>query len=218
MADSDVQAIARDLMVDAQIRPNHVHDLRVIGAMRVLPREAFAPAGALAYADADLALGGGRYMLQPMIAARLAQLALEKGSAHVLVLGAGSGYLAAVLSLAGAEVVALEEEARLTGTALAAYAPHVQAVSGRLDAGWPAGGPFDAIVIEGAVLEIPAILTAQLSPGGRVVTILADDATKGALGRIVVAEPVAGGYSVVEMFDCAARLLPQFTPAPAFSF
>ncbi|HTQ71737.1 MAG TPA: protein-L-isoaspartate(D-aspartate) O-methyltransferase [Acidocella sp.] len=218
MADSDALAIARDNMVDSQIRPNHVHDLRVTGAMRVLPREAFAAAGPLAYSDADLPLGGGRFMLSPMVVARLAQLALETNPAHVLVIGAGSGYLAALLSLAGAGVVALEEETRLTGGALAAYAPKAQAVTGRLNAGWPAAGPYDAIIIEGAVLEIPAVLAAQLSPGGRIVTILADDSSRGALGRAVVAEPVAGGYATVKVFDCAARLLPQFTPAPAFSF
>ncbi len=218
MADSDALAIARDNMVDSQVRPNHVHDLRVTGAMRVLPREAFAAAGPLAYSDADLPLGDGRFMLKPMVAARLAQLALENSPAHVLVIGAGSGYLAALLSLAGAEVVALEEDARLTSGALAIHAPKVQAVTGRLNAGWPGGGPYDAIVIEGAVLEIPPMLAAQLSPGGRIVTILADDSAPGALGRAVVAEPVTGGYSSVTVFDCAARLLPQFTPAPAFSF
>lgn len=218
MADSDALAIARDNMVDSQVRPNHVHDLRITGAMRVLPREAFAAAGPLAYSDADLPLGGGRFMLKPMIVARLAQLSLEANPAHVLVVGAGSGYLAALLSLAGTDVVALEEETRLTSGALAAYAPRVQAVTGPLAAGWPSGGPFDVIIIEGAVMEIPAILAAQLASGGRIITILADDAAPGALGRAVVAEPAAGGYAAVTVFDCAARLLPQFAPAPAFNF
>ena len=218
MAESNALAVQRENMVDSQVRPNHVHDTRVTAAMRVLPREAFAAAGPLAYADTDLPLGGGRFMLNPMTVGRLAQVALEGYPAHILVIGAASGYLAAVLSLAGVEVVALEEETRLTNAALAAFAPKVQAVHGRLDAGWPSGSPFDAIIIEGAVLEIPAVLAAQLSPGGRVVTILADDAAPVSLGRAVVAEPVAGGWSAVPLFDCVARLLPQFTPAPAFSF
>ncbi|MGE4481315.1 protein-L-isoaspartate O-methyltransferase family protein [Acidocella sp.] len=218
MADTDSLAVARDYMVDSQVRPNHVHDLRITGAMRVLPREAFIPAGGLAYADADLPLGGGRYMLKPMVAGQLAQLTLEKNPAHVLVVGAGSGYLAAVLSLAGVDVVALEEETRLMGTALAAHAPQVQAVTGTLEAGWPAGGPYDAIVIEGAVLDIPPALAAQLAPGGRVIAILADEAAPGGLGRIAVAEPAGGGYAHVELFDCTSRLLPQFAPAPAFCF
>jgi protein-L-isoaspartate(D-aspartate) O-methyltransferase len=205
-------------MVDSQIRPNRVHDLRVIEAMRLLPREAFAPAGMPAYADTDLDLGGGRFMLQPMNVARLAQLALADLPAHALVIGAGSGYLAAMLSLAGLDVVALEEETRLTSPALAAYAPKAQAVMGPLRAGWPSSGPYDVIIIEGAVMEIPPVLAAQLSPGGRVVTILVEEPVSGALGHIVVGEPVNGGFSLVEHFDCAARPLPQFTPAPAFCF
>lgn len=218
MADLNALAVQRDNMVDSQVRPNHVHDTRVTAAMRVLPREAFAAASPLAYADADLPLGGGRFMLQPMIVARLAQLALDANPTHVLVIGAGSGYLAALLSLAGVEVVALEEEARLTNAALAAYAPKVQAVAGRLAAGWPSGSPYDVIIIEGAVLDIPDALAAQLSPGGQVITILADDAAPGALGRAVVAEPGAGGWSSVRVFDCTVPLLPQFMPAPVFSF
>src|ERR1700722_14244513 len=122
--------IERANMVDCQIRPNHVTDHRIIGAMRALPREAFAPAGSLAYADADIDLGGGRYLLSPMVTARLAQLALADSPKHVLVIGAGSGYLAAVLAQAGAAVVALEEEARLDTGALAHYAPEVEAVHG----------------------------------------------------------------------------------------
>ncbi|GAN80657.1 protein-L-isoaspartate O-methyltransferase family protein [Acidocella aminolytica] len=218
MADLDALAIARDNMVDSQVRPNHVHDLRITEAMRSLPREAFAPLGALAYSDADLPLGGGRFMLKPMIMARLASLVLQANPAHVLVIGAGSGYLAAVLSLAGADVVALEEETRLTNDALARYASKVQAATGPLKAGWPASGPYDAILIEGAVMEIPHSLTGQLAPGGRVVTIIADDSASGALGRAVVAESAGGAYGHVKAFDCTARLLPQFTPAPAFSF
>lgn len=218
MADLDTLAVMRNAMVDSQVRPNQVKDLRVSESMRVLPREAFAPAGALAYADEDLSLGNGRYMLQPMITARLAQLALEKSPRHALVIGAGSGYLAAVLSLAGVDVVAVEEEARLTNNALGSFAPKVQAVSGPLTTGWPAGGVYDVIVIEGAVLEIPEALKGQIAPGGRIVTVIADDATPHAVGRAVVAEPVNAGYSYLRVFDCTPRLLPQFMQAPAFSF
>lgn len=218
MADLDALAIMRDVMVDSQVRPNEVKDLRVSGAMRILPREAFAPAGALAYSDQDLPLGNGRYMLQPMIIARLAQLALEKNPHHLLVIGAGSGYLAALLSLAGGEVIALEEEARLTSDALKLHAPQVQEVSGPLVAGWPAGGTYDVIVIEGAILEIPENLKKQLAPGGRIVTILADHAAPQAIGRAVIAEPVEEGYSCLRVFDCTARVLPQFNKALAFSY
>ena len=237
MAVQVTRDIERNTMVDCQVRPNHVSDMRVTGAMRRLPREAFAPAGANAYADADIPLGGGRYLFNPQLTARLAQLALGHNPAHALVVGAGSGYLAAILADAGVSVVALEEETRLDTGALKIHAPTVEAASGRLAAGWPAGGPYDVIVIEGAVPEIPALLAAQLAPGGRVVAVLADagseDAADG-IGRAALAEPVAagyatwpqggyattpqGGYATRLVFDCTARLLPQFRPAPVFSF
>lgn len=218
MADINALTLMREAMVDSQVRPNDVHDLRVTESMRALPREAFAPPGALAYADEDLPLGNGRFMLQPMIVARLAQLALEKNPHHALVIGAGSGYLAAILSLAGVDVVAVEEETRLTSAALKHYTPKVQAVTGKLVEGWRPGGTYDVIVIEGAVTEIPAALAVQLAPGGRIVTILAEDTTPYAIGRVVVAEPVERGYACLKIFDCTPRILPQFMPAPAFSF
>jgi protein-L-isoaspartate(D-aspartate) O-methyltransferase len=209
---------ARTHMVDSQIRPNQVNDPRVITAMRTLPREKFAPAGALAYADADIDLGKGRFMLAPMVIARLLQLVLANNPTHVLVIGAGSGYGAAVLAAAGAEVVALESEPRLNTGALAAFAPSVDYVSGPLARGWPSGGPYDVILIEGAVTAIPDLLAAQLGPGGRVVAILAESAAARGIGRAVVAEAVPGGFAMVKRFDCTARILPEFQPAPAFSF
>jgi protein-L-isoaspartate(D-aspartate) O-methyltransferase len=205
-------------MVDSQVRPNSVNDRRIIDAMRALPREDFAPQGAFAYADADIALGEGRYMLAPMTIARLTQLIMADSPAHVLVIAAGSGYGAAVLSLAGAAVVALEEDERLTNGALTAHAPAVETARGKLVAGWPAGGPYDAILIEGAVQDLPDALIAQLTPKGRLVTVLAVDPGLPALGHAVLAEPSGAKFAARKMFDCTARLLPAFRRAPQFIF
>ena len=213
----DMQA-ARNNMVEGQVRPNQVHDGRVIAAMRALPREAFAPPGTNAYADIDLPRGKGRFMLAPMTIGRMAQLVLSDHPEHVLVIAAGSGYGAALLAAAGVKsVVALEEEARLDTGALARWAPGVMRVAGPLTQGWPPLGPYDAIMIEGAVADIPAILTRQLKKSGRVVTILANPRTAG-LGAIVVAEPSVNGFACRPVFDCTARLLPAFRPAPVFEF
>ncbi len=223
MADPIAENIARGLMVDSQVRPNQVNDRRVIGAMRALPREAFAPPGQLAYSDADLDLGGGRFLLSPMVTARLAQLVMANNPEHVLVVAAGAGYLAAILAACGAKVVAQEDESRLQTGALARFAPNVERVAGTLTRGWPAGGPYDAILIEGAVPSIPATFAAQLAPGARLVTILADGPEPSGLGpaglgRAVLAEPAGQGFATARMFDCTARILPAFRRAPAFVF
>jgi protein-L-isoaspartate(D-aspartate) O-methyltransferase len=210
--------IARKNMVDSQIRPNQVNDARVIGAMRILPREVFAPASGNAYTDADIDLGGGRFMLAPMTIARLTQAVLASNPEHILVIAANTGYGAAILAGAHATVTALESDPRLPSKALGAIAPGITQVSGPLKAGWPATGPYDAILIEGAVTEIPASLIAQLIPGGRVVTILAGSAGPVSLGQIVMAQPSGDKFASVKMFDCTARLLPAFQPAPVFSF
>jgi protein-L-isoaspartate(D-aspartate) O-methyltransferase len=215
---SDAAGRARATMVEAQVRPNQVNDGRLIAAMRALPREAFAPPGANAYADTDIPLGGGRFMLAPMLIARMAQLVLAAHPEKVLVCGAGAGYGAALLAAVGANVVALEEEARLDTGALAKFAPGVTRAAGRLAEFWPAAAPYDAILIEGAVSEIPAALAAQLKRPGRVVAILAQTRAATGLGTIVVAEPSRDGFAIRPVFDCTARLLPAFRPAPVFEF
>jgi len=215
---SAARGAARNTMVETQVRPNQVNDGRVIAAMRALPREAFAPAGANAYADMDIPLGGGRFMLAPMLIARLAQVVLASHPEKVLVIGAGAGYGAALLAAVGAEVVALEDETRLNTGGLAKFAPNVTQVAGPLTQGWPASGPYDAILIEGAVTEIPAPLAAQLKKPGLIVAILAKTRAAAGLGSIVVAEPSQNGFAIRPVFDCTARILPAFRPVPAFEF
>jgi protein-L-isoaspartate(D-aspartate) O-methyltransferase len=213
----DMQS-ARATMVEGQVRPNQVHDPRVIGAMRALPREAFAPSGANPYADIDLPLGEGRFMLAPMAIARMVQLVLEFDPEQVLVIAAGSGYGAALLAMAGAQVVALDEDARLDTGALARFVPSAKRVTGPLAEGWPPLAPYDAIMIEGAVVAVPPALAPQLKPHGRVVAIQAHGDAAVGLGAIVVAEPSVNGFACSAAFDCTARLLPSLRPAPAFEF
>jgi protein-L-isoaspartate(D-aspartate) O-methyltransferase len=208
-------AIARNNMVDSQVRPNQVSDGRVIAAMRRLARENFAPPGARVYADADVALGRGRFLLAPMLIARLTQLVLAGEPVTVLVIGAGAGYGAAILAEAGCVVTALESDAALDTGARPAG---VTRVSGTLAEGWPEGGPYDAIFIEGGVPKIPAALAGQLGAGGRLVAILAEGNGPDGLGRAVVAQSRGHGFAVMRMFDCAARVIPEFLPEPGFVF
>jgi protein-L-isoaspartate(D-aspartate) O-methyltransferase len=214
-------ADARNCMVDSQIRPNRVTDPRVLSAMRRLPREQFLPANvwALAYADEDVPLGNGRYMLEPMVLARLLQAANLRDNERVLVVGAGTGYGAAVLAACGCRVTALEEDTSLlaiAGTVLPQEAPGVTLVSGPLAAGWPAHGPYDLILIEGAVSRIPPALAAQTHrETGR---ILAAIHAEGRTTQAVIAETTAFGVGISPLFDCATPPVPSLRQAPVFAF
>ena len=216
---------ARNNMVDSQIRPNRVTDPRVLQAMRSLPREQFVPPALapLAYLDEDLPLGGGRVLMEPMVLARLVQMARIRPGERVLVVGSGTGYGAAVAAACGGRVVALEEDEALTAIALRVLprvAPMVRLVDGRLSAGLPSEGPWDVIIIQGAVTAIPDGFADQLAPGGRLVTVVS--AVGGVGGRMILAEPVAakGGARLRsrDMFDCNTPLLPALRPAPSFTF
>jgi protein-L-isoaspartate(D-aspartate) O-methyltransferase len=212
---------ARKRMVDSQIRPNKVSDPRILDAMRHLPRERFLPASlaTLAYADQHVKLGAGRVLMQPMVLAKLLQAAAPLMGEKVLVVGAGTGYSAALLAILGCEVTALEQEATLLDcakTALAAVAPSVALVSGPLPVGWAANAPYDLILIDGAVPAVPPTIAGQLKrDAGRLVTIINEgDHT----GHAVQAELTPAGVSVHALFDCSYPVLPGFAAAPVFEF
>ncbi|HBK08666.1 MAG TPA: protein-L-isoaspartate O-methyltransferase [Acetobacteraceae bacterium] len=219
-------ADARKCMVDSQIRPNRVTDPRVLAAMRSLPRERFLPAGvqALAYADEDVPLGSGplgseRFLMEPMVFAKLLQAATLRENERVLVVGAGTGYGAAVLAACGCRVTALEEDPALLAMAAAVLpveAPGVSLVSGPLAAGWPSQGPYDLILIEGAVPEIPSALANQVrSETGRIMAVIA---TAGHITQAVIAEATPFGLGISTLFDCATPVIPSLRRAPVFAF
>ena len=221
-------AAARNFMVDGQVRPNKVIDPRIIRAMRNLPRERFLPPHlvSLAYVDEDVPLGRGRALMEPMVIARLVQLARVRDGDRVLVVGSGAGYGAALLAACGGQVTALEEDEALLAIArqaLAATATSVALVRGPLAAGLTAGGPWDAILIEGAVREIPPAIARQLNPdGGRLVTVLARgnvaSGGQGVLAEISPGSTAAAGLRSQPAFDCTTPLLPPLLAAPAFRF
>ncbi len=217
----DSHADARKRMVDSQIRPNKVTNPRILAAMRHLPRERFLPDGldALAYADEDVPLGKGRFLMEPMVLARLLQIAEPREGERALVVAAGTGYGAAVLSQCGPRVTAVEEDPGLLALArdvLGAEAPGVSLVTGPLAAGWPSGAPYDIILIEGAVREIPAAIAKQLkAEGGRLVAVIAGP---GRTNQAVLAEATQFGLRAQPVFDCGTPALPSLLPAPEFVF
>ena len=211
---------ARTMMVDSQLRPNRVTDQRVLDAMRSLPRERFLPPDLahMAYVDEDVMLGGGRVLVEPMVIARLVQMANAQPGQTALVIGAGAGYGACLLAACGAAVTAVEEDPALLTRArqtLAAFAPTATLVEGRLADGGPAGVHYDIVLIEGAVQSIPAALESKVKPqGGRLVTVLAPQGP----GTAVIARHSGSHLRARPEFEANTPLLPQLRPAPAFVF
>jgi protein-L-isoaspartate(D-aspartate) O-methyltransferase len=214
-------AAARNRMVDSQVRPNKVTDSRIIAAMRQLPRERFVPPAlaALAYADDNVPLGGGRVLVEPMVIARLVQLAAVIAGDRALVVASGTGYGAALLAACGARVTALEEVAPLLAIArsiLPELAPGVSLVSGPLAAGWPPGAPYDVVLIEGAVRDVPAAIGEQLhKETGRLVTVCMANGTG---GQAMLAEATTAGLRMQPMFDCATPPIPGLVRSAGFVF
>jgi protein-L-isoaspartate(D-aspartate) O-methyltransferase len=215
-------ARARRFMVDGQLQPNQVQDPRILAAFGALPREAFLPQSlaARAYADADVPLASGRVLMQPMVLARLIQLAELRRGDRTLVLNAGAGYGAAVLAAMGAAVTALEDDAALCAGAQAALARNLPEVSVRFmqenPAQPPAGlGPFDVILIEGGVPAIPRRIESLLAEGGRLVTLVT---AGGPPARATLVRHTGASYSPRIAFEAHAVPLPAFAPSPAFSF
>jgi protein-L-isoaspartate(D-aspartate) O-methyltransferase len=212
-------AAARENMIESQVRPNGITDRRIIQAMGAVARHEFVPEErrAVAYVDEDVALGGGRMLMEAMAFARLVQLAAITPQDRVLMVGAGSGYGAAVVaSLAGA-VVALESDAALVGLArrLLGGLGNVQVVEGRLETGAPTSAPFDAILLEGRVGDVPKALLDQLAGGGRLVAVVGETE----VSRVAVYTRGAEGAALRWAFDASVAPLPGFAgERPAFVF
>jgi protein-L-isoaspartate(D-aspartate) O-methyltransferase len=211
---------ARRNMVDGQVRTADVTNPDLIAAMLEVSRERFVPAGleAQAYLDGEITIAPGRGLLRPMVLARLLQAARVSDRDHVLDVGCGLGYSAALLVRLAGSVVALEADASLAGQAKAALAANgatrAMVVSGPLPEGWRAAAPYDLILLNGATEIVPDALGRQLKPDGRLVCMFGR--SPGAKGMIFrLAEGRLVGRAI---FDAATPLLPGFTAAPAFVF
>lgn len=208
-------------MVESQIRPNKVSDPAIIAAMLAVPRERFVPEAlrGIAYVDEDIPLGGGRYLMEPMVLGRLLQVAaIEPGDA-VLDVGCGPGYASAVMARLARSVVALEEDAALARRARALAAElaitNVTIVEGVLTEGHAALAPYDVILFGGAVAAIPPAIAEQLAEGGRLVTVV--QAGPG-MGKAVLMTRADDVFVRRVMFDAGTPLLPGFAAQPGFVF
>jgi protein-L-isoaspartate(D-aspartate) O-methyltransferase len=216
-------AIARRNMIDGQLRPNAVTHSGLLAVMAELPREAFVPPAlaSIAYSDDDLPLPGGRYMMEPMVLARLLQAAQPRAEDKALVVGAGTGYGAAVLAGLVQHVTALEQQAELGAIATRAFGElglrNVAVTQGPLEAGWPEGAPYDLILVEGAISDLPGALAAQIADGGRLVAVWSQGPRPGQ-GTARLTLKSGGNVSSRKLFDAATPHLPGFVKSQAFVF
>jgi protein-L-isoaspartate(D-aspartate) O-methyltransferase len=212
---------ARLNMIESQLRPNKVTDERVIAAFMRIRRELFVPERlrGVAYVDDDLPLGGGRYMMKPMVAARLLQAAMVDAKDAALVVGAGVGYEAALLALLVRSVIALEENPELARIGRSALVDHRIASVSYVEAPPPLGhrqrSPYDLILFAGAVAEIPGEINGQLAEGGRIAVVLRPHER---VGRATLITRTGGAFASRVIFDAATPLLPSFASKPAFVF
>ena len=168
---------ARQTMVDCQIRPTKVTDEAIIDAFATVPREAFVGRNqrAIAYVDEDLPLPGGRCMMEAMVLARLIQALAVGKDDNVLVVGAATGYGAAIMARLAGSVIAVETRTQMVEkaqeTLVSIGTDNAVAIKGRLTEGFANEGPYDAILIEGAVETMPERILEQLGNGGRLVAV-----------------------------------------------
>lgn len=213
MSEVDYAAM-RSAMVESQLRTSDVNDPRVIAAMAHVPREDHVPAArkASAYIDRAVPLGNGRAINPPLATGRLLNIAAIEPGEKVLLIGAAGGYCAAVLSAMGAQVVAVEQDDLIVGKTK--DLPGVTAFKGPLANGAPKFGPYDILLVDGAVEQLPDGLSAQLAEGARIATGIVENG----ITRLTRGRKVAGAVSLVRVADLEMTVLPGFERPKAFTF
>lgn len=217
MSNPDFQAMRR-AMVDSQLRTNAVSDPRVTAAIEAVAREEFVPAErrSTAYIDRAVPLSGGRAMNPPLATARLIVEAGISAEDKVLVVGAASGYAAAIVAGLAASVVALESDADLVAIAKVQLKglANVTVASGDLTKGWAKGAPYDVILIDGAVEEVPEGIARQLAEGGR----LGAGIVENGVTRLVIGYKAGDVIGFDRVMDAEAVVLPGFAKPKGFAF
>jgi len=207
----------RRAMVASTLRTTGVNDPRVLAAIGAVPRERFVPEERIpaAYADINVPLGGGRELNSPMALGRMLNEASPQEGERALVIGAATGYAAAVLARLVGSTVALEEDPGLAERARTALkGSGVWFVEGPLTEGYRDRAPYDLILIDGAVEYVPQAIIDQLVDGGRLATALLESG----VSRIAIGRRAGEGFGLASMADSAAAILPGFRRPKTFSF
>ncbi len=212
---------ARFNMIEQQIRTWEVLDQNVLSLLSVVKREDFVPPAyrSMAFVDTQVPLPCGQSMLEPKVEARILQELAVQRHERVLEIGAGSGYMAALLAHKAQHVTTVEvhpELARLAAASLKrAWVLNATVVEVDASAGLPVEGPFDVIVLSGSVAEVPRALLAQLKPGGRLTAVVGQLPI---MRAVLVTRGQEAGHSTVELFDTVAPRLIGFGEPSRFTF
>ena len=209
-------------MVDCQIRPTKVTDENIIDAFATVPREAFVGRNqrAIAYVDEDLPLPGGRCMMEAMVLARLIQALAVGKDDNVLVVGAATGYGAAIMARLAGSVIAVETRTQMVEkaqeTLVSIGTDNAVAIKGRLTEGFANEGPYDAILIEGAVETMPERILEQLGNGGRLVAVWRPE--DAAVGVASIWTKAGNEFVRKPLFDAQVPVLDEFRCKRDFVF
>ena len=204
---------AREAMVESQLRPQGVTDAAVLDAMRIVRREDYLPSDTrpLAYVDRAVAIGEGRYLAAPAVLGQLLTQMRPLPGQRALVVGAGTGYSAAVLAAIGLDVTAVESNGVL---AAAARDQGIAVVEAPLEKGHADGAPYDQILIDGAVDSIPDTIIEQLADGGRLGAAIVDRG----ITRLAVGRKAGNAFGTLSVGDAGVPALPGFQRPRAFTF
>lgn len=210
-------AMRRTMMVDTQVRPNDVTKFPIIDAMLNVPREEFVPAARreAAYVGENVEIAPGRVLLEPRNFAKMLDALDIQRTDLILDIGCGLGYSAAVIARMAEAVVALEEgdlAPQAEATLAQAGADNAAVVAGELAAGSAKHGPYDVIIIEGAVEAVPQAILDQLKEGGRIAALFIE----GALGTVRIGHKIDGDVTWRYAFNASAPLLPGFQASKGF--
>ena len=214
-------AAARLNMVESQLRTNRVSNAALLKAFAEIPRELFLPAAmrSFAYVDEDLRIADGRHLMQPMVLGRLLEAARPDAGDIVLDVGCGTGYATALLARLCATAVGLESHEPLATEATRILnqqgIDNAVIVRAPLGEGCPDQGPYNIILINGTVSEVPDPLKAQLTEGGRLVTVINDS---DGMGRATLMQRHGDTVSGRVVFDASVPVLADFLLEPGFVF
>lgn len=215
-------SVARQNMVESQLRTNKITQDVLLDAMRTVPREQFLPKRSqhLSYVDEDVPLGNDRYETEPLVLATMIQALSVSKDDLVLVVGAATGYAPAILCGLVKTVFGVEEDETLSGTASATLTAHAcdnaVIVGGALADGYGDEAPYDAILINGSVTEIPESLLGQLKENGKLVAVVRENSDS--IGRIVLVTKVMGIVGTRTIAEGNVPFLSGFAPKPSFAF